>query len=275
MIDTLKKQQQVVARKQPIIKTDASQDLINIVFLLDYGNIVYIGKTKIEPLVYAYETSKRYHCTDFYSEVVSLSKSKDYLAELILTIQPLYNKKVPSSDKFISSNRAKKDYRISKREFKKVLEEYGGHIFLNNLLFLEKKVFDDVFAMEPYHENMPRINGREIILCQDYIDLNRCSTNGYKTLFDEHGNEVEALVNFEVSWQEVYEKYIHNENNSFIVTKLIDSKTFQAVRHRDNATFLLDAEDMGKIWDYTNNDWIDIEYIIKKLKEQKRNENEN
>jgi hypothetical protein len=253
MLDKIKKHEQVVSAKQKIFNAEKNDDIVNIVFVLHNDDIVYLGRTQGVPAVYAFEKSKQYHATHFYYEQVSASDVDNYLAELILKFQPMYNNRVPKNTKFISSHLAKEKYFISKAEFKKIYKEFGGYKF-NTLLFIEKKIFDDVFAIsQPYHENMPKL-GTYINLQKDYLlyplDLREQDHNRY---INEDGAIVDEFINYPENPEQKYKNLQKLQELKYEVVQHLDSIHFKAI-NQEGVAVVLSAGDMCN-YDCSHGNW--------------------
>ncbi len=242
MIDKLKKQQQISSLKITIASEEKGEDVVSVVFILNNDDIVYIGRTQAEPSVYVYERFKKYHSTHYYYEQVPLLDADNYLAELILNFQPMYNNRLPKNTQFISNNFAKEKYFIPKVEFRKVYKEFGGYQF-GNQLFIEYKVFDDVFAIsEPFHKNMPKV-GVLINLRKDYLeyqlDLGYQDYNSYTT---EDGSRVQEFITHSSNPEQQYKNIQMLQELSYEVVQHLNPTQFRA-KDKDQKEIILSAEE--------------------------------
>lgn len=128
--DILKKTQSIVDNKIVINKTEPEEVKYFIVYLLHNDDIVYIGKAS-DVIQYVAERKDKYASTHYYFEEVSAIEIDNYLAFLILEIQPIYNIRINNNSKYISSSAAKRDYFIDKNSFKKVYKGWYYQSFLS------------------------------------------------------------------------------------------------------------------------------------------------
>lgn len=254
MINTIEKKNQVTQLKAPI-KKDIN-DTVNIVYILNDDDIVYIGRTSQGVLKFVDEKSSKYHATHYYSEEIAAQDADNFLAELILKLQPIYNKNIPKNNKYISNSIAKESYFIPKIEFRKVFNEYAG-IKYGNLLYLEKKLFDDIFAIsEKYHQDMPRI-GTLINTIDDAkrIELNvNCYIQQHHSFKNEDGNKVEQFIHLKTSAIKEYSKLEELQRLAYEVVEFVDSENFIAINHDTNDKKKFNAKDFYFYIDSLSND---------------------
>lgn len=260
-MDIVRKTQEIIKNKINIQTKENETIKYFIVYLICNDDIVFIGKTS-NILEYIEERKEKYSITHYSFEEIEKDKIDNYMAEVILELQPIYNNRVPNNTKYISHNVAKKDYFIYKTEFRKVFEEYGGYKFKSSL-YIEKKIFDDIFTQIPYHEYMPKI-GKKILLLDDYklAELNLGGGTVRDILYDESGNPVEAYRDYIPNYEEEYRKLKFLEEKEYKVVALIDSHTFQAVNYNNEKKILVKAENKraSHIF-FTNQDKNSLEYI--------------
>lgn len=227
-MDYLKKQLDIIDSKKLIVDKEVEQVEYFIVYFMHDRDIVYIGKTS-NVFEYVHERKDKYSATHYNTEKVSIDNADNYLAEMILNIKPIHNKNIPKNTKYISNNQAKDKYFIHKPDFRKVFNEHGG-VQYKSLLYIEKQIFDDIFAKEPYHEDMPKI-GRRVNLVSDIDKAPICLHwgNEFRFLKDEEGNDVEALVDAKPDWKQNYKNMTYLQENEYEVINLIDTETFEAV----------------------------------------------
>ena len=197
-----------------------------IVYFIHDNDIVFIGKTS-NVLEYVNERKEKYSASHYYLEEIDANIIDNYFAQLILEIQPVFNSRIPNNTKYISHHIAKKDYFVYKPEFRKVFDEHGGYMYKNSL-FIEKKIFDDVFARIPHNQDMPRIK-RIILLVEDYKNLQLVQTGGMieDTLYDISGNKVTALRDYKPDFPGEYKKIKTLEDYPF-KCKILEN-SFKAV----------------------------------------------
>lgn len=248
-MDILKKQEELKDKKIEILE-NIDEEIVRyfVVYLFHNDDIVYIGRTT-NYIEYVKERKDKYNATHYTIEEINVNEIDNYIAELILELQPIYNNQLPNANtKYISSNMAKKDYRIGKPEIKKIYKEYGGYEFRNSI-YIKKTIFNDIFAKTPYHKDMPKI-GKKIYLVDNYkmAHINQFGGVVQDTLFDEDGNEVEAFVNYVPDVKKEYESVKYLEDKKYEVIELIDSETFEAVNYDNGKRVVLKASDSSYTW---------------------------
>jgi len=237
MIDFNKIKDKVIENKILIPNEDISVEYKPIVFFIDNDEIVYVGKTEKKVLEYVFNRSKQVKCTHYFTELVNIDDIDNIIAELILTLKPIYHNKISPNTKYISNNNAKKLYHIDKREFRKYWNESIG-LKLGNTLFLEKRVFDDIFAIpEPFSGNMPKVGSllNEIEDSTNRDLYNNRDLREYESYRDEDGNWIEKLIHRNLpDEEEKKEANIGYTNlqilikHSYTVTNIINAKEFEA-----------------------------------------------
>ena len=233
-------------RNKILIKNEkGSEKYKPIIFFFNNDEIIYIGKTDKVIFEYIHSKSNQINCTHYHIEFIDVNEINNIVAELILTITPKYNNKLPSNTKYISNNTAKKLYHINKREFKKHWNEHG-RLRLGNSLFLEKNIFDNIFKIpEPYSENMPKV-GTFVNKIEDFVNnpitfYDEQYAGKYETKYisykDENGNFIEKIIhcNNDISEEEKKSLFINSYFNlkkriqyAYKVTSVIDSNAFEA-----------------------------------------------
>jgi len=248
MIDFDKIEDKVIQNKIISPKENGNIRYVLINFFLKNNEIVYIGKTEKENLEYLIEKSNKFSCTHYFTEMVSESEADNILAELILNIQPSLNQRVPNNTKYIAHPKAKELYHIGKNEFKKHWKN-NGTLKFRTILFLEQKVFDDIFAIpEPYHKDMPKIgtfinttddiNNTPLYISQQYYDM-------------------------EIPLEDDYKNLQIRLKNSYIVTNILDSTTFEAYSKHKNITkkFIVNSDEWGLIPDKYDQYVVESNYL--------------
>ena len=227
MIDFDKIEEKVIQNKIIIPKKNENFSYVIINFFLKNNEIVYIEKTETEKLEYVIEKSNKFLCTHYFTETVNKDNADNILAELILTIQPSLNQRIPNNTKYIAHPKAKELYHIDKNVFKKHWKE-NGTLKFGTILFLEKKVFDDIFAIpEPYHKDMPKI-GESINSAEDINNTPLCI---YIDQYQHYYQKTKkALIKEDYKNLKIRLKY------SYIVTNILDSNTFEAYSKYKNIT---------------------------------------
>jgi len=257
-MDIIKKTQELVAKRIDINSSEPDTVKYFIVYLLNGEDIVYIGRTS-NAQEYLEEKKKKYSFTHYSIDEVDSTAVDNYLAETILSFQPIYNRNIPKNTKYISNNLAKQKYFISKLEFRKIFQEYGGFKYKSSL-YIEKKIFDDIYAQEPYHENMPKI-GNFINLKVDYnaAPINIHGGHVIDTLYDKEGTEVQALRDFMPNYKEEYKNLNYLEGKEYEVVSLIDSSTFEAIQKSTGIKTVFKAENKSKPWvnNLLGGQWLD------------------
>ena len=245
MIDFNKIKDKVIENKIVIPRKDNSIKYKSIIFFLNGNEIVYIGKTEKKILEYVIERSNKFQSTHYFTELVELNDFDNIMAELILTIQPINHNKIPKNTKYISHHKAKEEYHISKTEFKKYWKEYNGLLF-RKTLFLEKKVFNDIFLKLPYSSNMPKI-GTLINTIEDIentpIDEYGQNQN-YSKEKTKDGKIVETLITtYDVPIKQNYNNLQTRLKHSFEVISLLDSYRFEAYSKYKNIKRIFNVND--------------------------------
>lgn len=275
MINPDKIRKSINEKKIKILSNNMISKHTHIVFLLNGRDIVYIGKTKETVEKYVYDKQKKITSTHYYSELINDEDIDNTIAEYILTIKPLHNKQVPKNTKYISNNQAVKLYFISKAEFRKHWKEHGN-IKFGDAFYLEKKIFDDIFALpNPYHLNMPRINA----LINDLHDIKLTPINVFEDKYEYDRQETidgKIIETNKITHGVDIEKNYNNLNirlkHAYKVTNLLSSTTFEAYSEYKNETKISKVEDKKKTWDKTP-DLLERERIeesyFKKLQKKK------
>lgn len=219
-----------------------------IIFFLDETDIVYIGKTDKNILQYVIQRSKEIKCTHYYTKFIDKNKIDNLIADLVLGLKPYYHTSLPVNTKYISNTKAKELYHVSKIEFKKHWKEHGKMQF-GNTLFLEKKIFDDIFMMEAYNKNMPKI-GTLLNNIEDYNNL-PINLDGIEEKFSSTEQDDGTMV--QVIERKYTDKSYDNYQNlklrikhSYVVTNIISPTSFEAYSEYKNEI---------KIFNTSNNFW--------------------
>jgi len=211
---------------------DISVEYKPIVFFLNNDEIIYIGKTEKKVLEYVFNRSKQINCTHYFTELVNIDEIDNILAELVLTIKPAYNPYVPKNTQFITHTKAKEAYHIEKKEFQKYWKD-NGKLMFRKTLFLEKKVFDDIFSIsQPYSSNMPKV-GTYINCIEDIhntpIDIDELGQSYSRREMDD-GKIIEEITTFrrDIPIKENYENLQLRLKYAYQVTSILNHNTFEA-----------------------------------------------
>jgi len=246
MIDFDKIEDKVIQNKILITNKDISVEKKPIVFFLNNDEIVYIGKTEKKVIEYVLFRSEQINCTHYFSEFVNIDEIDNLIAELILTIKPIYHNKITKNTKYISNNKAKELYHIDKREFRKYWDESIG-LKLGNSLFLEKKVFDDIFSIsKPFTKNMPKIG--TLINSIDDIKNTPIDWYGQNQDYSEEKSKdgkvtVTLVTTYDVPITKNYNNLQLRFKHSFEVISFLDSNRFEAYSQYKNITKIFDANE--------------------------------
>ena len=272
MIDFNKIKDKVIQNKILIPNEDISVEYKPIVFFIDNDEIVYVGKTEKKVLEYVFNRSKQIKCTHYFTELVNIDDIDNIIAELILTLKPIYHNKISPNTKYISNNNAKKLYHIDKREFRKYWNNSIG-LKLGNTLFLEKRIFDDIFAIpEAFSIDMPKV-GTFINEKEDsdnrplYINRDLREYESYK---DKDGNWIEKIIRINLSKGEEKEESKMSYNNlkiliqhAYCVTNIINSKEFEAYSEYKNKKQIFNVSE--QTWKKLPNQFLQDEIIHRYL----------
>lgn len=226
-----------------------------IIFFLDENDIVYIGKTERKILEYVIQRSKEIKCTHYYAKFIDRNEIDNLIAELVLVLQPPYHNSIPVNTKYISHTKAKELYHISKIEFTKHWKEHGK-MHLGNTLFLEKKIFDDIFMMEAYDKSMPKIG----TLLNNIEDYNNLPINLYGMEQNFSSTEKDDGTVVEVIETKYIDKSHNNYQNlklrikhSYVVTNIVSSTVFEAYSEYKNEKIIFNTSD--GLWKKLPNRW--------------------
>lgn len=247
-----------------------------IVYFWKDDDLAFIGRNMSQdPDKYISEKIQKHNYTHFtldYLESVSSDEVSNYLADEIFDLMPIDNQSIPKNTKYISAYTAKEKYRIDKREFKKVHKEHSGKQ-LGKTLYVEKQIFDDIYCMQPYHENMPKIGHEIVVMSRDEYHKKSYHVMGgglqdYESGTDEEGNRVETYTTKYGSIDEQYGSLCDLLNNSYTVTELLDANTFIAeTESQQSRKFSVD--DYRTLW-YSGVNEFTKEHIIREWEKDQR-----
>jgi len=253
MIDVHMLKSKIVQNKIEIPNEDIDVEYKPIFFFLQNDEIIYIGKTDKKISEYIFSKSKQLNCTHYFKELVNVNEIDNIMAELVLTMQPSLNSSVPKNTKYITHTKAKELFHITKNEFKKYWEE-NGKLKFRKTLFLEKKVFDDIFAIpEPYHKDMPKV-GTFINSIEDVnntpIDIYGLKQDYSRTKMDD-GTLVEKIITYneDISNEDNYHNLQIRLQHAYIVTNILNEHTFEAYSEYKNIKkiFIVDSKTWQKL----------------------------
>jgi len=254
MIDFDKIKDKVIQNKIKISNENINVDYKPIFFFLQNDEIVYIGKTDKKISEYILSKSKKFDCTHYFKELVNANEIDNIMAELVLTIHPSFNSFIPKNTKYITHTKAKESYHIEKDEFQKYWEE-NGKLKFRKTLFLEKKVFDDIFAIPmPYHKFMPKV-GTEINDIKD-IDNAPISDVWIQECLKEKkdGKFIESIISYkkDVPIEERYKNFQIRLERIYVVTKILNENVFEAYSEYKNITkkFIADSDGWEEFFYY-------------------------
>lgn len=264
-MDIIKKKAQVLDTKILVNVKELKKEYV--VYLINNQDIIYIGKTG-EYAKYIVEKADRYIFTHYAIEEFLGNSIDDYVAELILNIQPINNKSVPKNNKYISITQCKNKYGIYASKFKKIWNEVGKQLEINKIKYIETQIVQDYTGIfKEYHKDMPKRNSR-IILIKDKKDI---VGDGWgvivKTLYNDEGEAVRAMVDEEIDWNEAYKNYIHNQKHYLYVNQIIDSEIFEATNKEFTKKYMLNAKDKDSVWT-EGKEYISLEHIVEKMEKQ-------
>lgn len=249
-MDILKKQEDILKKKVCIKEKSIEEAESFVIYLIDANNIVFVGRTKEEIEVYINKKRKSIHATHYSVERVKDSEIDNYMAELIMKIQPIYNNKIPQNTIYISENQAKEQYHLGRREFKSVCRENNPMTF-GNQVFMKKNVFDDIFAIEPLHKLMPKI-GSTVLVADDngklHTHLIPDSYKHFGVSYDENDIPMEPFTTETIPLDERYKQIQEAEQYEYIVKKHIGSSIFKARRFGESEEITLDVSQKGIEW---------------------------
>lgn len=266
-MDIIVKKKDIVANKSPYVSINTTNSKTYILFLLnDDNDIVHICRT-IDFHEKLKEKKTKILFTHYSVEEIDTDIANDYLAELIIKFNPFGNTSVPSNNKFLSHHQAKEKYRINKTEFKKIWKEHGDKLMFEDRYYIEAKIIQDALGQfEEYHKDMPKVNGKYIILKKNILSYESFGGLELQTLYNEDEEPVEAYADAEIDWQEIHDRYMHNQNHALNVTEVIDTVNFIA-EDKDGKTYSLNANDKDSTWCFIFN-YLDLSHIENMLKEQ-------
>ncbi len=264
-MDILRKSQEILKNKIEFNRVDKEISTIYIIYFINNDDIVYIGKSA-DHKKYIEDKKDNFLFTHYSLEKVNVDIADNYMAELVIKLEPINNKAIPKNTKYISAYSAKEKYGVYKPEFKKLWNSEGEKLTFNSNIILEINIIQDATGQfKANHPDLPKQHVSNIIFTEDYMPLPH-GGHEFKTLFDKDGNEVNALVDIKSTWKEMYDMYMHNYDKQMNVHKIIDTESFEAMDNKGKK-YTLYAKDKGKVW--TNNfEWINLEDIIHNMKEE-------
>ena len=234
-----------------------------IIFFFNNDEIIYIGKTTKKVFEYISYKSKQIDYTHYYAEFIDVNNIDNIIAELILTIRPKYNDRLPKNTKYMSNYKAKEFYHIDKREFKKHWNKQG-RLRVGNSLFLEKETFDNIFKIpEAYSINMPKV-GTFVNEIKDVV--NNPLTFGYDVGYTGNYHSNTNYLSYEEK-KNIFIINYHNLNKlikqAYLVTNIINSTTFEAYSEYTEKKQIFNVEE--ETWRKIPNQFTQDEIIHKYL----------
>jgi len=225
--------------------------------------LCFIGQnSSIGSEKYVKERIAQHGFSHYYIEelgVMTVDDIVNYHAEMILNLLPLNNKSIPKNTKYISSKEAADKYRVNKSEFSELAKKNNAKS-IGNTLYLERKVFDEIYHMDPFHEYMPRSKDIIVVMKGDVfkkIEYSLLGGGDQKYFFEkrEKNREIGIVETTYPTIQENYKRLLEIQDNSYTVKELIDSDRFIAYSSEGKAIELR-AEDKGVLWHKTIPLWI-------------------
>lgn len=265
MIDFDTIEEKVIQNKILISNEDMSIQYKPIVFFIDNDEIVYIGKTEKKILEYVSYRSKEINCTHYFIELVNVDEINNIIAELILTFKPIYNNRTPKNTKYISNSNAKELYHIDKREFRKYWDESIG-LKLGNTLFLEKRLFDDIFSIpNPYSKNMPKI-GTLINTIEDVQNtpIDRYGQNqSYSEEIEDGKMVITHVTIYDVPKKQNYNNLQIRLQHAYVVINILNEDVFEAYSEYKDVVkkFIVNEKNWQKILSEHEQDSINTDYF--------------
>jgi len=242
-MDLLKEEANIIDNKKLLPENDTVTEMEKVIFFIDADKIVYIGRTKLNALQYVLSKVKSFHCTHYNYKEVETDTINEYMAEMILYHQPMYNTKIPSNKLYISNNMAKDIYPIDKRGFRKLSNQYGGYAY-GNLLYVKEQVLIDIYGpLIKYHQYMPELDSKIVL---EYYDDHFLQTGYYqeheRNDLEEGGRE-DVIRHLSASPMERYKQYQEIMSNTYTVIKCIDEIKFIVKSDLNGKTTELNAND--------------------------------
>jgi hypothetical protein len=257
--DLFAKKDEILKRKQPVPSQEPIIMEVIVYFFNDSEDIIYIARKKgfnFEVGEYVRETAIKKMASSFSLEAISENDlPEDALAERILAFKPYENKFLPPNNKFISSNKAKEHYRISKPNFKKFINEVGGFEH-QGLFYAEKNYFLDYFDLVgEFKENLPK-EGDKIVTyyfekfdqCTSGADIYVYEPDQRRNIIKEtDGSSIEEIKTIYPSKEERSERIAEILNNSWLVTQ-VKYDRFEAQDMESGKVLTFFADDFQITW---------------------------
>lgn len=284
-MDSIKKRAEIIDNKKSLNGINSSPAQYVVYFLNSSDDIVYVGKktgTMHDVELYVIERAEKYFSIAYYVEIIEYDDLDDALAERILAFEPIFNKTLPTNNRFISINQAKDKYRIGKREFSQMAKRHGSYTF-GTMIYILKSVFDDeVGQSQPYHKEMPKEGGSVVLIADmDVIDYQvkhyghwyHFLSNQMQSIEEtstEDGSRITTIVNSVVPADEVYERLQLIQKNMWHVSHIIDHESFEITK--DGVKKTLQMLSLGEVWVKAPS-WETINDISLRYSESMRNQN--
>lgn len=262
-MDTLRKREMVVENKRKVASLSNEATFNYIVYFLNSSNdIIYIGRKKgsiREVEEYVLENAHLRMADYFYLEALSLEESPDDThAEAVLEFQPYGNQQVPRNNKFISATKAKEDYRIDLRQFKKFFKETGGYLFNDRMYVVKNSLLHTFGITTPFSKEMPRV-GYFVIenTNKDWEKINRTSGffgilhGGQQSIEEVQEDDGSFITIIKEKWPTIEERIDKMENilsDAYVVDSVLSSEVFTAVHVTTHKKKTFSIDECGSIW---------------------------
>lgn len=253
----------IIENKKTIASLLNESPLHYIVYFLNTSNdIIYIGRKKgtlREVEVYITENAEHRMADSYFLESISPDKSpEDIHAERVLMFQPYGNQSVPTNNIFISATKAKEDYRIDLRQFKRFFSENGGYTF-NDKMYVLKSELQQAFGISgPYSKQMPRVGYIVFDKNNKYWEQIKGVTGFYGVMHsgwrsvDEIAEEDGSTTTvIKEKWPTIGERIERMEevlSDSYRVKAILSSEVFIAIHTTTNAEKTFSINSFGAEW---------------------------
>lgn len=261
-MDILKKREAIVENKRRVASLSNEAALYYIVYFLNSSeDIIYIGRKKgsiREVEEYVLENAHQRMADYFYFEALSSEENPDDAhAEAVLEFQPYGNQQVPRNNKFISATKAKEDYRIDLRQFKKFFKEAGGYLFNEKMYVVKNSLLHTFGISAPYSKEMPRVgyyvientnkNWEQI---KGALGFYRVLHEGWQHIEQTQENGVSTTI-IKEKWPTIDERISRMEellSDSYKVDSILNSEVFTAVHTATQKKKTFTIHDYGSTW---------------------------
>lgn len=262
-MDIFKKRETVIENKKKITSLSNEAPFYCIVYFLNSSDdIIYIGRKKgslREVEQYVLENAQQRLAEYYYLEILLPEENPDDVhAERVLEFQPYGNQNAPRNNKFISATKAKEDYRIDLRQFKKFFKEVGGYLFNNKMYVLKNELLQTFGLMTPYSKNMPRVgyvvisnNNTHWESIKGTIGIYGVLHGGWHSVEQIEEEDGATVTTIKERWPNIEERISRLEevlSDAYVVDSVLNSEVFTAIHNETGVKKTFSIEKHGIEW---------------------------